>query len=1295
MAPQNSHAPPGASHQQHVQSILETTRRPWKGSDNGAYLRKLEKREGPCSPLSQKQDNRTSRLFQQQRLNLANNNKLKQYNQRQNAKLHRSIEAVSNNPLNSSINNTNNFNIPIPDLLRASSTSSGPILTPIDYSTMATMNCRRMLARKINRGKTVLWMIKHSIDIVALQDHGVKPNDYFRHGKKQQKKTLSPKNKSGQYIDHISLGWGYNMFFSENVGFITSPHVRILNLEAIGDRIFRMEVKSLTEKDVSGNLNSCTLLSVYAPHSGLDENVKHIFYELLLDTTHKYSLAVVLGDFNAVIEKNRCGSKVDTGNIADGKTRVNSDLLMNYLDFNGLVSLGTLKNATKNATFFGTKNIPRTIDHILFPESWINSSCTATTMDSPFGSDHRPVIARIKIKLAVPKAKQLQKPDLSTLRNGASYNEEIVERVLAKALQAANSWENCHANVTDSLDCIPRSKPLNLNLDGSRSPKNADIQAVEAFERIAKYVNAKMKFDAANAWKAIKSEDPKPAPLPDLPPEAWYEYFKNLFLQLKPPDFDTVPNLDIPKIDFGENAPIFLLGPIQLEECMQAIQRLNNDKATGLDNIPYELLKLPGLAELMLPFINDAYSGRPVPQWLVSEIVPIFKNKGDRSKPCNYRPISLISCCAKLYNLILLIRLRKALDGCLRTNQNGFRPNRGISEHTLCIQRIIQLAKAEGRTVILTFVDFCNAFNSVYWHTMQEALAELNVPKELITAIMSTLHGATSVVRTADGHTDPFECFAGVLQGDPLSPFIFICVIDVVMRKAMKDVKGFTFHYKKRVVKPDGSVKFESSTQDLTDLNYADDLILFCQFEDANCCQATILQLDSIASKYGLKINYAIGKTEILVVGATPSTPLPPILSSTGSPINVVRDYKYLGSYLLDNGAEVTRRIGLAWVAARKSKNLFHSNLHISKKAQIFYSLVVSILLSSSETWTLTTALVTRLSGAYTNLVRFILQKKVWSWETRLSNDNLFQDYFIHFKDLLIKRTLTFAGHCARSTQPISLLILAEPQHHARCGRPALTYPAMLSRITGLSPETLRSAILDSSLWEKVIEDSVAKCAIKRAAEKLKSKANVTEIIPYDQRPGRKRSINPSNQILAQRKRLAKQALKKLVCTKCKIKHCQTHCLLCSTDQNNVLHYNMKDQHYLCCDLCFRLCGRNCLCPSEYIGLATLDFSCFDEDSWLEISSKEKFLCKDCTILHDDLTDKFKPPKPKFPFPLNKCAKTFFPGWKPFRLALAPAAAPKPDAPRPLHQQGIDDRAADRAAREASGQARKRRPATK
>ena len=87
--------------------------------------------------------------------------------------------------------------------------------------------------------------------------------------------------------------------------------------------------------------------------------------------------------------------------------------------------------------------------------------------------------------------------------------------------------------------------------------------------------------------------------------------------------------------------------------------------------------------------------------WLRSQIIPIAK-KGDLTLPTNHRGISLLPIAAKIYNKLLLNRIRAEVDPILRKNQNGFRPGRSTLGQILTLRRIIEEITFCNKTAALT-----------------------------------------------------------------------------------------------------------------------------------------------------------------------------------------------------------------------------------------------------------------------------------------------------------------------------------------------------------------------------------------------------------------------------------------------------------------------------------------------------------------------------------------------------------------------------------------------------------------
>ena len=402
----------------------------------------------------------------------------------------------------------------------------------------------------------------------------------------------------------------------------------------------------------------------------------------------------------------------------------------------------------------------------------------------------------------------------------------------------------------------------------------------------------------------------------------------------------------------------FDTSPISEFELTYALKHIRNGKACGVDAITAEILKLPGLAQILTTMLNQAFDTGTIPDlWHIQLLIPVPK-KGDLSLCDNYRGIALMSITAKLYNKILFYRLSAVLNKRLRPSQNGFRPHRSTTQHILALRILIEASKDHvACPLAIAFIDFSKAFDSIRWDYLEAILALYAVPPKLIRAIMSVYKGTSAQVRTSDGTSDPFLLLQGVLQGDTLAPFLFIIVLDYVLRQAIQDPSlGFKINAGSR-----------RTSKYITDLTYADDIAAISS--SAANLQALLLAIERAAQPVGLFINRP--KTEAIFY-PTSLTPTEPLHISSG-PIKWVKDFKYLGGLVTSALTDMKKRLHQAWDAARSTRKLWKSALDDHTKAQLFQSLIGSIALYGSETWTLTKTQRTTFFSGYNSLLRYCL----------------------------------------------------------------------------------------------------------------------------------------------------------------------------------------------------------------------------------------------------------------------------------------------------------------------------------
>jgi hypothetical protein len=137
----------------------------------------------------------------------------------------------------------------------------------------------------------------------------------------------------------------------------------------------------------------------------------------------------------------------------------------------------------------------------------------------------------------------------------------------------------------------------------------------------------------------------------------------------------------------------------------------------------------------------------------------------------------------------------------------------------------------------------------------------------------------------------------------------------------------------------------------ITDLDFADDIMLVS--DDAINSYKQLDAVDIMPRRVGLKINKA--KTEFMMIANWAS---PIELRVSTSKINLVKDFKYLGSWLLNCIKDFEIRKALAWKACILLVKIWKSNSISSavKIIKLFRACVESTLLCNAVTWTLTDA---------------------------------------------------------------------------------------------------------------------------------------------------------------------------------------------------------------------------------------------------------------------------------------------------------------------------------------------------
>ena len=144
------------------------------------------------------------------------------------------------------------------------------------------------------------------------------------------------------------------------------------------------------------------------------------------------------------------------------------------------------------------------------------------------------------------------------------------------------------------------------------------------------------------------------------------------------------------------------------------IQGLDPNKAHGHDMISIRMLKISKPLEIIFkPCIEK---GQFANEWKKANVVPVHK-KGDKQVLRNYRPVSLLPICGKIFERLIYNNLYEFFikNDLISSNQSGFKQDGSCIYQLLSITHEIYQSFDSGFEVRGIFLDFSKAFDKV-WH---------------------------------------------------------------------------------------------------------------------------------------------------------------------------------------------------------------------------------------------------------------------------------------------------------------------------------------------------------------------------------------------------------------------------------------------------------------------------------------------------------------------------------------------------------------------------------------------------
>ena len=283
--------------------------------------------------------------------------------------------------------------------------------------------------------------------------------------------------------------------------------------------------------------------------------------------------------------------------------------------------------------------------------------------------------------------------------------------------------------------------------------------------------------------------------------------------------------------------------------------------------------------------------------WKLANVTPIFK-KGVKQLIKNYRPISLLPICGKIFEKIIFNNLSSYLNAnnLITKNQSGFRPGDSTTNQLLYLTNEIHEAFENPKSleVRAVFLDISKAFDKVWHDGLLSKMKQNGVSGSLLKIFRNYLNNRKQRVVLNATCSNYTLVESGVPQGSVLGPLLFLIYINDLEINKKSNMKFF-----------------------------ADDTMLFSIVNDpalsANNLNHDLRLIQQWAYQWKMEVNPDPSKqaTEVLF-SCKKSSPDHPQLVFNGTIVAKVNSHKHLGR-ILDSRLSFEKHLNEKIIKAKKN----------------------------------------------------------------------------------------------------------------------------------------------------------------------------------------------------------------------------------------------------------------------------------------------------------------------------------------------------------------------------------------